>query len=404
MSRKNNTKKGGATMSRKNNTKKGGATMNERGEAKRHKKGSVKEMLFLLFLLPTLVAPSLTMAFEAGYSKGFYIKEGKEYSLKARIRGQVQGFLKSEEVNGEREEKGGFLIKRARLVFSGNVFSELLEYELQITLEGKEASLRDLLIEYPLLKEAIILKAGQYKVPFNRETLTSSSNLELVDRSLSNKYFSIGRDIGVSLTGGFLDGSLNYALGVFSGEGKNMEPVDIKPLLALRIVASSENSPEKIWKPSQGAFDKNTFWAIGIGTIYADGVKGKGLKERKDLPQFLKPATTYSSVSFAGVSGDITFKKNPISFEGEVNYMKSSDERDAIGGRAETGFFLTKKVQTALRYSFVKELFGKNEMLQEFTGGLSWFISKHDLKLQTDYSYLTDKKEHLLRAQFQFYL
>jgi len=373
--------------------------MSERSNTKRCKKGNVKKAVFLLLLFfYSLVVPTTVRAFEAGYSKGFFIKEGKEYSLKARIRAQIQGFLKSEEQNGEREETGGFLIKRARLIFSGNVFSEDLKYDLQITLEGKEAFLRDLFVEYPLVKNTIILRTGQYKVPFNREFLTSSSALELVDRSLSNKYFSIGRDIGISLTGNFLESSINYAVGVFSGEGRNREPVDLKPLLAIRAVASSKNNPEKIWKPSQGAFDKDLFWAIGVGGIYGDGMKK--LVDRRDLPEFLKPATTYSVVYFAGISGDITFKKNPFSLEGEVNYMKCSDERDAIGGRAEAGFFLTKKTQTTVRYAFVDE----KDLFHEFTAGLSWFISKHDIKLQTDYSYLTEKKEHLVRTQFQFSL
>jgi len=105
---------------------------------KSNKKGSVKEMLFLLCLLPTLVAPSLTMAFEAGYSKGFYIKEGKEYSLKARIRGQVQGFLKSEEVNGEREEK------EQGLYFLEMSFLNFLSMNFRLPLREKKPRLETL--------------------------------------------------------------------------------------------------------------------------------------------------------------------------------------------------------------------------------------------------------------------
>lgn len=351
--------------------------------------------------LTLLFFPSFAMGFEAGYSKGFFLKEGKDYVLKVRIRGQVQGFYESKEKDGKREERSGFLIRRARLLFSGNVFSESLKYELQITLEDKAVSLRDLFVEYPLLKDFVIIRAGQFKVPFNREFITSSANLELVDRSMVNKYFSIGRDIGVAFTGSSFD-HLHYALGIFSGEGMNQKPVDSKFLFSLRMVVFSEENPEKIWKASQGAFEKKLLWSVGVGGIYGDGLNLKKLEEegRKDLPEFLKPITTHSSAYFSKITGDLAIKLNPFSFEGEVNYGRASDERDAIGGRVQTGFFITKRLQSAFRYSFVKE----TEWNGEYTVGFSWFLSKHEVKLQTDYTYSTEKDASLIRLQFQFYL
>lgn len=157
----------------------------------------------------------------------------------------VQGFIDSREKDNEREETGGFMIRRARLYFSGNAFFKELKYSLQITLEDK-VGIRDLYVEYPVWGEHNSIKAGQFKVPFNREEITSSANLELVDRSITNKYFYIGRDIGISLTGALFERSFNYAIGIFSGEGKNSKPQDINPLLAVRFVFSSKENTEEM--------------------------------------------------------------------------------------------------------------------------------------------------------------
>ena len=50
-------------------------------------------------------------------------------------------------------------------------------------------------------KKLFMLKAGQYKVPFGRQQLTSSGNQQFVDRSVVSDTFARGRDIGVQLWG-----------------------------------------------------------------------------------------------------------------------------------------------------------------------------------------------------------
>lgn len=368
---------------------------------KREGQGRLIEWMVLVFLL----VPSTLWGLEAGYSKGFYLRsdDGK-YSVTIRIRGQIQGFIDSKEKDSEREETGGFIIRRARLYFSGNAFLKELKYNIQLTLEDK-VGVRDLYVEYPVLGKHASIKAGQFKVPFNREELTSSANLELVDRSITTKYFYIGRDIGVSLTGALFEKSFNYAIGIFSGEGKNSKPQDINPLLAARLVFSSKENIEEIWKTSQGAFEKSLFWSIGIAGIYGDSIRvGKDEWRRDDLSEFLKPATGVVRFSFFELSGDAVLKYYPFSFESEVNYGKMSYmDKNGLGIRAQAGLFLTKEWEVVGRYGMVK-VEGK-DVINEFTGGLSWFISdNHHLKLQSDFSFITQNRELLGRLQLQLYL
>lgn len=97
-------------------------------------------------------------------------------------------------------------------------------------------------------------------------------------------------------------------------------------------------------------------------------------------------------------------KYYPFSFESEVNYGRMSYmDKDGFGIRAQVGLFLTEEWEVVGRYGMVKVK--GIDAINEFTGGLSWFISKnHHLKLQSDFSYITQNKELLGRLQLQLYL
>ena len=61
--------------------------------------------------------------------------------------------------------------------------------------------------------------AGQYKVPFGRQQLTSSGNQQFVDRSLVSDEYERGRDIGVSVQGAVWSNKIEYRAGMFNGNG-----------------------------------------------------------------------------------------------------------------------------------------------------------------------------------------
>lgn len=364
-------------------------------------------------------------AIESGYSKGFYLKtDDEKFSMKIKLRGQIQGLSEWKDWH---HESSGFIIKRARVYFTGNALSKDLKYEVQITLEGKSISLRDLSVEYPLLKNWLKIEAGQYKVPYNREYLTSSSNLELVDRSIVNEYFYVGRDIGVSINGGDPQGYFAYAVGIFTGEGKNAKPADTGPMIAGRVVAGSKSTWEKgVREMEQGAFKEGFVWSIGAGFVYANYKNIEVLKpyknigelkldnnnKRLDISKFMEALTSIAPpVDFIQVSADLKLSYNSFAVEAEFHTA------DALKGNIPTwwgfrvqgsSFVYKKKFQLAVRYSTVDTRVGK---IKETTWGWSWYISEnHRFKLQNDYAYtwgdknVMDKNEFRGRIQFQFYL
>jgi phosphate-selective porin len=175
----------------------------------------------------------LTKKIEVGYNKGAYIKTPDDrFSLKINVR--TQELFKYEDQEDEKNTDT-FNVRRARLLFGGNAFYPWMKYFTQVTLEGGSAALRDAYIEaayYDWAKPQI----GQYKVPFDREFLTSAFSLELIDRSIVSNAFSLQRDIGVQVSGGFFKNQLNYALGMFNGSGANQTNQDQNFMYVGRVV------------------------------------------------------------------------------------------------------------------------------------------------------------------------
>ena len=77
-------------------------------------------------------------------------------------------------------------------------------------------------------------RVGQYKVPFGRQELNSSSALQFVDRAITNNEFGNGRDRGASLNG-VLGNYIAYGAGAFNGAGRNGRQENSNLLYAGRV-------------------------------------------------------------------------------------------------------------------------------------------------------------------------
>src|SRR6185369_16195017 len=79
-------------------------------------------------------------------------------------------------------------------------------------------------IDYAYLNHRFIdevqLLAGQTKIPFGRQWLTSSSALEFVDRSPTSDAFRPGYDTGLIANGKIAQGLVNYNVGIVGGDGQ----------------------------------------------------------------------------------------------------------------------------------------------------------------------------------------
>src|SRR3989304_4316850 len=180
---------------------------------------------------------------EVSYKKpgdGFKLstKDGN-FSLRMRLRAQFQF-----SVNDTTDELTAtdFRIRRLRFYWDGNAFRPWFEYYIQVSADNgfsgsntnSDLQLRDAYFNAAYKKEAVP-RVGQFKVPFNREELNSSSELQLVERSIVNEQFSLGRDIGPALYG-LLGNYVTYGVGIFDGNGRNAASLDSNLLYVGRIM------------------------------------------------------------------------------------------------------------------------------------------------------------------------
>jgi hypothetical protein len=162
-----------------------------------------------------------------------------EQKPKIRIRGLVQPLLILADRPGTPNSE--FTLNRARLEVrwtQGKIIEGRVEFELGTEGEkpGKGAfgltPLRDAYIRV-MPDRAFRVRAGQFKRPFNRLKLTSPRELKLVFRGISDWWIVQALQYGDFDVGAQVDGHLGktpgfrYALGVFNGNGRNRQEVDL---------------------------------------------------------------------------------------------------------------------------------------------------------------------------------
>ena len=158
--------------------------------------------------------------------KSFFITAARQMQLTGYSQVRYQTFQESGKHNG-------FDIRRARVDLKGSV-TPYFSYRLQADL----ANVPKLIDAYGEIKLAnfFSITAGQFKIPFSMENLTSSNKLEMIDRSqvvealvarskdvIGNQN---GRDIGIQIGGSLLKIKdiplVEYRFGVFNGSGINV--------------------------------------------------------------------------------------------------------------------------------------------------------------------------------------
>ena len=154
--------------------------------------------------------------FFAGYKGGFYIKSEEEGGMELRLGGTFQTdyryYLEDERTDNR------FDLRRSRLLFRG-MLTRWFRFGMEFEFQGNETS--NIVESYSeLVTGPHALKMGQYKEPFSLEWQTRDKALFFAERSMA---YSLGpqRDIGLMAHGSCGYDALNYAVGIFNGDGED---------------------------------------------------------------------------------------------------------------------------------------------------------------------------------------
>ena len=217
-------------------------------------------------------------------TKGFVTFKSGDNSLTLGAWGQFRGTVDDREEFsthtdpaslGFQKEDGpsaSFSIPRLRFYMLGTVFKPWMKYKIEVelstlrsdaTVNINNARVTDAYVEFAKSPYAT-LRAGQYKVPFGMQELTSDTRQEFVDRSITSAKFAPARDTGLMLSGLFLGNKLGYQASVTNGAGQNNPQDDRAMLYAVRVVYD----PFGEYKLIEGAVDDPQKNQLHFGLAY----------------------------------------------------------------------------------------------------------------------------------------
>jgi phosphate-selective porin OprO/OprP len=159
--------------------------------------------------------PCLPEAAPAEQGAGFYLKSGEDDGMELRLGGGLQ--LDYRYYAQEERADNRFDIRRARIDLCGRL-TEWLRFGLQYEFQGSETS--NLVDAYgeAAFSGLQALKFGQFKEPFSLELQTSYKDIYFAEYSMGY-HLTPKRDVGLMLHGSLYEDGLNYAVGLFNGDG-----------------------------------------------------------------------------------------------------------------------------------------------------------------------------------------
>jgi len=355
--------------------------------------------------------------------KGLIFSEGDRFKAVVNWRLQMRyNFSFDEEPRTAAQFGQGndnsFRLRRARLKVGGHVYDPSLIYKFEY--DWPSATLLDFRMSYEKNK-AMNLRAGQWKIDFNRERVDSSGELQFSDRSIINREFTLDRQDGVAVYGHVFDGTLadsRYSVGVYTGGGLNAVNDDSEPLYLGRYqwnflgrdLPFSQSDTEHAEKPTGSlAFAAATnqtrftrFSSSGGGNLdgFAAGTAGQ-----YTIKQWME---------------ETAFKYRGFSLQHEYHWKQVRNNTGGAltrmeGSYVQAGCFphglvsaVPKQLETAVRYAFVDpNVIVPNDIRQEYTAALNWFIEGHWNKVTLDATHFTlarasasQLKEERIRLQW----
>ncbi len=365
---------------------------------------------------------------DTSFGKGLLNLVAKDSSWSVKFAPRIQfRAISTWDYTGEKYAKPeqNFLIRRARLKFSGFAYSPKLKYKIELGLSNRDISggnqftsnapryILDAVVMWNFYKN-FELWAGQTKLPGNVERVVSSANLQLIDRSLLNSRFNIDRDLGIQLRHHtYLSEKiiLREKFALSQGEGRNVTSGNLgghQYTGRLELLPFGTFSGGSEYVQSDLKREQTPKLMLGVTYDYNDNA----VKTRSNQGSYMQTSTGFYETDISTVFVDAMFKYKGFSFMGEfanrnadnpiATEVDGSPALDADGnptndvvliGNAlnfQAGYLLKNNYEIAGRFTTLSfdEITGKQDQNQ-YTLGISKYIVGHKLKVQSDISYST---------------
>jgi phosphate-selective porin OprO/OprP len=217
-----------------------------------------------------------------------------------------------------------FFVRRARLEADGLLF-DWIAFRVQGDFTEGNVVLKDAYLDFrawPFLG----LRTGQFKVPFSREELISSTLIDFVERSILNE-LAPARDFGVMAHGSLFRRVVSYNFGVFNGSGEDTADNNDGKDLAGRVTLAP-------FRNTGLAFLKN----LDLGGNFTWGPAGtlasaQGRTTGRTPTRFAYFAAQPARGDRTRFGGDLAWSWGPVGLLFE--YLRQQNERDGLGPAAD---------------------------------------------------------------------
>ncbi len=331
---------------------------------------------------------------------------GKELEFKLGGFVQAQGEFGDSGDSRFSTDHNRFYLRRARLTAWGR-FQEEVEFRLEADFGANSlaetnnlrAQVTDGFLDWRRYSFARV-RFGQFKTPFGYEQLEGDTKLFTIERTLVNDRLTVGRQIGMQVSGDFFEKRLSYAVGAFNGTGVNTNANDDDRFLVGMRVAGVP------WRGEVGGEEAR--WAVGL-----DGYTSGDVSLPSQPSEFgfdSAPATAGVDNVFSGdrrgAGFDSQLHAGPFDLWVEVLKARFEptddlpfDRFDAQGWYAQGACFLVpRKLQLVLKYdTFDPDDRIDGDSTDTWTLGVNYFVKGDDLKLALNY--LRDDPEGPADAQ-----
>lgn len=298
--------------------------------------------------------------------------------------------------NQDNVANSGFAIPYAVLGFTGRAFQKLVFNLTVNAATSGGALLQQAWFDYEVSKPFGV-RVGKFKTPFSHaylttlgETLlptlpTSLTSAVILPHSLNavSPKIGLGYDLGAEVHGTVND-KFTYQVGLFNGTGAGVNSAtktfsDDHGIPSLLYAGRLAFTPKGAMPTTQGSPDKLNEDKFLVAVSSSINVES----ENESTNDFR-----------AGL--EFAMLKRRLYIGGELYYMhvgfterqKISDTFDYLGGYLQAGYFVTDKMQAALRYDFFnRNGADANGYLNMPAVGINYFFTGCNIKLQAMYQY-----------------
>lgn len=300
-------------------------------------------------------------------------------------------------------------VKRARLKFDGFFINKDLRYKIEYDVVG--GYVRDAVIKYRFAPKWD-LWFGQTKLPSNRERIISSGNLEFVDRSVFNTFYTLDRDLGFQIRNNFKIGKVlikdDWAISAGNGilDLRSSKGVDFTGKVSVfpmgEFTKKGDYIGADIYREEKPKLVVSFGADYNISAYKSNGQVGTRTGGEQDL--FL-------------LFGDMLFKHKGLSIMVEAaqrstpngTALVSGPEGDILGSfytgwgmNLQSGYVFKKMWGVSGRYAFTNPNVDYYRSIEDITFAVSKYIVGHKFKIQTDFTYRqTEGEDDLIIGRFQ---